>query len=797
MGGVAADRNGLLWFESGDPSDGQIVKATSNISVQLLRSGVDFAGRSDRDTDASARRLSSSRLSPDGAGGVLIAGPTSVLQLDNGLVTIAGRSSSPGQPGQGQQGQGQQGRGQQDGGGDGQPFGQARFTSITALTTDAAGNVYVADELDRQTGRVAVRFLNRSAEPIIFYPSTAQELTVAPGTIQTIAGGDNSPVGALFAQASALAVTTGRLYLAGRAPAATGAAVQMLNLGRAELSMHGVTVPPAGAVTVATVTGSARSGSPALSALPGIAADDQGNLYLAEHDNHLVRRVDAAGTVSIFAGTGAAGYNGNQRPATSARLDRPYDVEVGPGGRVYISDLGNSELRVVDPAGVIRAALGNGMTSGWSCQPSPDGSPQGAQGAPAASAASAPLQSMPGQPVSVAGDAAGNVYLGVPELRQVQRLAPSGSVAPVAGRAFNACLLDPSGCPAGDDLPPAQAPLGGIVAVTPGPAGGLYVVELVRVRFLNLSERPVDLHGVSVPAGALRTLLGPKPSAAPPADPNALAPARYTAAAADGRGNLLFADLPADGTFFGKGAVRQLDAQGTITTLIEPPGLTDSFEIDRSRCCSFASDLATDAAGNLYIADTDGEQVWFLNRSSTAVVVHAVSVPPGALVPVAGVASGGSQEEGIKAVEAQLSSPNGITLDGSGNLYIADTLENNVSRVGPDGTIMTVVGTGTAGFNGDGLVGQLTGLNRPKDMTLDVCGNLLIADTGNGRVRRLNLVASCALAGPPGASTDSNRIGAAGVGVLTVAGALLAGRVARRRRRRAQHDAAPGRGLGR
>lgn len=80
-------------------------------------------------------------------------------------------------------------------------------------------------------------------------------------------------------------------------------------------------------------------------------------------------RLDDEGALTVFAGLGraSAGFNGNSQPATSARLDRPTDVDVGPDGRVYISDRGNGAVRFVDSSGVIRAAGGEGLALTSTC----------------------------------------------------------------------------------------------------------------------------------------------------------------------------------------------------------------------------------------------------------------------------------------------------------------------------------------------------------------------------------------------------------------------------------------------
>ena len=123
---------------------------------------------------------------------------------------------------------------------------------------------------------------------------------------------------------------------------------------------------------VETMAGSGRNGDggPALTAqmgnIQGIAFDLHGNLYLSDTDNHRVRKVDAAGVITTVAGTGQAGYTGDDGPATAARLNLPYGLAVDRAGSIYVADLGNNRVRRIDPGGTIRTFAGTGAhgTSG-------------------------------------------------------------------------------------------------------------------------------------------------------------------------------------------------------------------------------------------------------------------------------------------------------------------------------------------------------------------------------------------------------------------------------------------------
>src|SRR5215470_3783431 len=137
-----------------------------------------------------------------------------------------------------------------------------------------------------------------------------------------------------------------------------------------------------------------------------IQFDAAGHLYIAERDNHVVRRVDAkTAIVSTFAGTGTAGFSGDGGPASQAQLRQPHSIAVDPNGRrLLICDIGNHRIRQVDLAtGVISTFAGTGER-----QPTPDGAPL----------AGVPLNG----PRTIAFDRAGNLYLALREGNAIYRI---------------------------------------------------------------------------------------------------------------------------------------------------------------------------------------------------------------------------------------------------------------------------------------------------------------------------------------------------------------------------------------
>jgi hypothetical protein len=191
--------------------------------------------------------------------------------------------------------------------------------------------------------------------------------------------------------------------------------------------------------------------------------------------------------------------------------------------------------------------------------------------------------------------------------------------------------------------------------------------------------------------------------------------------AVDASGNVFIAD-------YSNNAVREVRTDGTIVPVAGDgtPGHGGDGGPARSAQLNNPTNLTFDAAGDLFISEWGGNSDVREIRTD------------GTITTVAGNGSSGYGGDGGRATLAQLSGPSELAFDAAGNLYIADSGNNAVRRVGTDGTITTVAGVGTQGYGGDGGLATLAQLSNPTGVSVDSAGNLFIADSGNNAIRRVD-----------------------------------------------------------
>ena len=163
-------------------------------------------------------------------------------------------------------------------------------------------------------------------------------------------------------------------------------------------------------------------------------------------------------------------------------------------------------------------------------------------------------------------------------------------------------------------------------------------------------------------------------------------------------------------------------------------GLAATAELNEPR------GVAVDSLGNIYISDQENYRIRMVCASATS-PVHGTTCPAaGDIITAAGNGISGYLGDGGAATSAELSQPQGIGLDGQGNLYIADEFNNVVRKVTVlTGKISTVAGNGTSGYSGDGGAPTSARLNDPDDVALDPLGNIDIADFANSVIRKVTV----------------------------------------------------------
>ena len=195
----------------------------------------------------------------------------------------------------------------------------------------------------------------------------------------------------------------------------------------------------------------------------GVAVDAAGNIYIADTFNHRIRKVDASGIIDTIAGTSVGtrdyGFNGDGGPADRALLDLPRGVAVDAVGNVYIADMDNHRIRMVDAWGIIRTIAGTGE----------DGF--GGDGGPA-------VQAQLNYPGGVAVDGAGNVYIADAENHRIRKVDTSGIIHTIAGSGVGGATRDGGLAVESDLFLPVDVAVDG--------AGNMYIADNSRVSKVDI-----------------------------------------------------------------------------------------------------------------------------------------------------------------------------------------------------------------------------------------------------------------------------------------------------------------------
>ncbi len=490
------------------------------------------------------------------------------------------------------------GNGTQGFSGDGGPAINAALNGPSRVTLDGAGNLYIAD-----SGNQRVRKVSNGI------------ITTVAGNGNPGFGGDGGPAtSAYFNYPSGLTFdAAGNLYIA-----------DTLNYRIREVS-NGIITTVAGTGTL----GFSGDGGPAtaaeLYAPYGVAVDAAGNLYIADASNRRIRKV-SNGIINTFAGNGQYRFSGDGGPAISATFYSPQGLAMDAAANVYIGD-GNRIRKVSN--GIITTVAGNG-SYGFSG----DG----------ASATSAAIQS-----TGVAVDAGGNLYIADIGNSRIRKVS-NGTITTVAGNGKVAF--------SGDGGPATSASLEGPYSVALDAAGNIFMADNGNNRIREVSN------------GIITTVAGSGPSCSPtscgsfsgdggPATSATLS--QPNGVTVDAAGNIYIAD-----TYNNR--IRKV-TNGIVTT-VAGDGI-QGFSGDGGSAIGASLNkpygVAVNASGNLYIADTGNNRIR--------------KVSNGNMTTVAGNGRAAFAGDGGLATAASLNFPTVVTVDSAGNLYIADSTNSRIREV--------------------------------------------------------------------------------------------------------------------
>jgi len=568
------------------------------------------------------------------------------------------------------------------------------FNHPQGVAVDTSGNVYVADAYNNAVEKITpggdVSTLATSfnipegvavdASGNVYVADTGSDTikeVATNGTVSILAGASGSPGSANGAGSIARFDDPGSI--------AVDSSGNLYVADTGNYTIREITL--SGSIwTVSTLAGLAGSlgstdgsGSNARFNSPGgVAVDLSGNIYVADTGNHTVRKI-IGGTVSTMAGQAGSSGSANGT-GSSARFDNPGGVAVDNSGNVYVADTSNNCMREIIPVSATWAFITfAGLAGNYG---SKDGSGTNAEF---------------GDLYGITADGYGNIYVADNTFDTIRKISPIGIVSTLAGKAGHSGSSDNVG---------TNALFNGPSSVAVDQAGDLYVADTYNntIREILPNESVSTLAGKAGNQGSADGT----GSNARFADPQSLA--------VDSSGNVYVADT-------GNDTIRLVTQGGVVTTIAGRAGYNGSTDgTGTNALFSGPYGIAVDGAGDVYVADTGNDTIRKLTLNGGVWTTTTF----------AGQAHSGGIVDGI-GNNARFALPRAIVVDSLGNIYLAD--QETIRVVTPAGVVSTVAGMNGVLGSADGKGGNAR-FDNPYGVTIDLAGNLYVADTYNYTIRK-------------------------------------------------------------
>jgi len=476
-----------------------------------------------------------------------------------------------------------------------------------------------------------------------------------------------------------------------------------------------------------------------------IASDNAGNFYVADRGSHTIRKISAAGQVTLFAGSTAGYLDGT---GTAARFNIIFDIATDAAGNLYVIDAGNRRIRKITSAGAVSTLAG----SGSSIAIDGTGTAAGFE-----------------NPIGITVDNQGNVYVG--DFTRVRKITPGGVVTTIAGT--TAGFADGTG---------SAAKFWGLSGLTTDASGNLYIADGANYRVRKMTPAGVvtTIAGGSGQFGYLNGIVIDDAGNMYVCDSDnniiykvssagavTFIAGSGAAGTADGTGavasfNSIFGMTGYNGVLYvadyNNNKIRKVTTAGVVTTFAGSgvlgstngniSGITGNYtSLSIEVTIADATAPVITPVSNNIVLNLDASGNRTITAADIVTIIDNCSTPSVRISPSSfNCSTTGLQTVTVEATDGTFGSnhdpsavsfhwPQGIVVDAFGNIYIVDGGSNTIKKITTAGVMTTFAGSGVAGF-ADGI-GTAASFRDPFQMAIDASGNIYVGDVGNHSIRKI------------------------------------------------------------